>query len=643
MRLSSDYLMGEGKLLSLRLRPVTVGRRQTLAEAGRLYKSNNCRGFQLKLLTISIKHKTHGGALTMKQILLSLLVAVLMVPIGAFAAVDTVDVASDPFTSTTGGNLNNAIQTAINSNTLSNTVFKLQADGYYLLSGQITTPVGSQLTIVGPNPGKTQATALPQIVPNNNGTNWTVIMDIYGNITMKNVWMMYSNNQGLQTDGAIVIEDDSVADASGAGEVGNFDDVVFDYDPNGDGSGGSVTLQCKDFKGTFTNCFFRNDVSPTFQWYGRAVSWTYNSTAWHTDSVSFVNCTFNNMGYGLMQESPEYADNVWFNHCTFLNIMLFPMESGYWHNIAIANCLFENTFMVGSTVAGYAHGAPNGGTLNIDTLSSEGFTVPYDSLQRHIFFTHSAYYEQSWLTNYMAHSPFADTVSNPLDKVSPQPMVSKKTMGFSDNPDFPYIHISDLIDGVDPHMIAPTTNIDSAEAFLEGVWAGGATVNWAFEPDSDTQGHWPMPGNLAYTNDTLLTAGMAGFPLGDLYHWFPSQYTAWKAQQASEDQAINDSMNTATAITGPVATVPYKYALSQNYPNPFNPTTEINYSLAKKGFVSIKVYNVLGEQVANLVSGVQAPGNHEISFNGAKFASGVYFYRLTAGNVVITKKMIMLK
>ncbi len=579
----------------------------------------------------------------MKQATLSLLVALFMVPFGLMAqTMDTVMVQSDSFTGQ--GSLNDSIQTHINDNTLSNTVFELQSAGYYVLSGVITTPTGSQLTIVGPNQGN-GSTALPQILQtSSSGVNWGgPIFDIYGNLTMKNVWFTYANTQGLQDGGAIVIEDDSLADLSGAGEVADFNDVIFDYSSNGDGSGGSVTLQCKDFKGTFTNCFFRNDVSPTFQWYGRAVSWTYQSTAWHTDSISFVNCTFNNMGYGLMQEAPEYADNVWFNHCTFLNILLFPMESGYWHNIAVTNCLFENTFMVGSTLRGYAHGAPNGGTLNIDTLSTIGFTVPYDSLQRHILFTHSAYYEQSWLTNWMATSPYADTVKNDSDKVSPQPMVSKKTMGFSHNPDFPYIHISDLYDGVDPHMIDPPTNIDSAKAFLEGVWAGGHTVDWSFEPDSDTQGHWPLPGNMAYTNDTLLTAGMGGFPLGDLYHWFPSQYASWQKQETVENQAIMDSLYMATAVRSSSPEVPRQFSLAQNYPNPFNPTTVISYSVPKRGFVSVEVYNVLGEKIATLVSGVQAPGNHEVDFNGAGLASGVYFYRLDAGSVLLTKKMILLK
>ncbi len=85
------------------------------------------------------------------------------------------------------------------------------------------------------------------------------------------------------------------------------------------------------------------------------------------------------------------------------------------------------------------------------------------------------------------------------------------------------------------------------------------------------------------------------------------------------------------------------YQLFQNYPNPFNPTTQIQYTLMKPGKVSLKVYDILGRLVTTLIDGYQNQGTHEISFNASKLASGVYFYKLQAGDFQNVKKMMLLK
>ena len=89
--------------------------------------------------------------------------------------------------------------------------------------------------------------------------------------------------------------------------------------------------------------------------------------------------------------------------------------------------------------------------------------------------------------------------------------------------------------------------------------------------------------------------------------------------------------------------LPAKFALSQNYPNPFNPTTQINYSVPRNSFVTLKVYNVLGQEVATLYSGMQKAGNYIADFNASRLASGVYFYSLKAANFSSVKKMMLLK
>jgi len=86
-----------------------------------------------------------------------------------------------------------------------------------------------------------------------------------------------------------------------------------------------------------------------------------------------------------------------------------------------------------------------------------------------------------------------------------------------------------------------------------------------------------------------------------------------------------------------------KYELSQNYPNPFNPATKINYQIKNNGFVSLKVFNMLGKEVASLVNVNQKAGSYSIDFNGENLSSGIYFYRLNAGEFTETKRMMLIK
>jgi len=88
---------------------------------------------------------------------------------------------------------------------------------------------------------------------------------------------------------------------------------------------------------------------------------------------------------------------------------------------------------------------------------------------------------------------------------------------------------------------------------------------------------------------------------------------------------------------------PGNFVLLQNYPNPFNPTTTIKYLVAEKTFVSLKIYDVAGSEVATIINREQVAGEYEFDFDAGNLTSGVYFYKLQAGNFVETKKMILLR
>ena len=89
--------------------------------------------------------------------------------------------------------------------------------------------------------------------------------------------------------------------------------------------------------------------------------------------------------------------------------------------------------------------------------------------------------------------------------------------------------------------------------------------------------------------------------------------------------------------------IPKQYNI-YNYPNPFNPNTEIRFSLPKDEYVTIEVYNLLGEKVVTLINRVhKKAGSYSVTFNGSNLASGVYFYRIEASNFKSTKKMVLMK
>ena len=95
--------------------------------------------------------------------------------------------------------------------------------------------------------------------------------------------------------------------------------------------------------------------------------------------------------------------------------------------------------------------------------------------------------------------------------------------------------------------------------------------------------------------------------------------------------------------------IPTQFELKQNYPNPFNPSTKISYALPKEGIVSLKIYDVLGKEVATLVNENKLAGYYEVDFNASAFASGIYFYKIEAGspgeagNFAETRRMILVK
>ena len=126
---------------------------------------------------------------------------------------------------------------------------------------------------------------------------------------------------------------------------------------------------------------------------------------------------------------------------------------------------------------------------------------------------------------------------------------------------------------------------------------------------------------------------------GFIYTFIINLNGLW-AQQVSKDGNLGDVITSVKSIDDIIIK---DYSLSQNYPNPFNPTTTISYSINEKGFVQLKVYDVLGKEIATLVKEEKSAGNYSVKFNGNNLPSGVYFYALRVNNFVQNRKMVLLR
>jgi endoglucanase len=115
----------------------------------------------------------------------------------------------------------------------------------------------------------------------------------------------------------------------------------------------------------------------------------------------------------------------------------------------------------------------------------------------------------------------------------------------------------------------------------------------------------------------------------------------WNAPLVFVSGFFNESP--ATSVYQDVSRVPLQYSLDQNFPNPFNPTTNLRFALPSASFVTLKVYDLLGRELATIVNGNRAAGTYTVSWDASAYPSGVYFCRMQGGNFVVTKKMSLVK
>jgi hypothetical protein len=146
---------------------------------------------------------------------------------------------------------------------------------------------------------------------------------------------------------------------------------------------------------------------------------------------------------------------------------------------------------------------------------------------------------------------------------------------------------------------------------------------------------------LVDTTVTDTTLRLAPLAAGARYFWRVSGLN----QYGEGDYSTVTAFITGDLISsvGATRSIPTEFGLSQNYPNPFNPSTKFELRIANYGLVTVRVLDMLGREVATLVSGNRQPGTYTVRWDALGYPSGVYFYRMQAGGFVETKKMMLAK
>lgn len=564
------------------------------------------------------------------------------------------------------GTLNDAV-----SQNQGNVAYRLQAGGWYTLSGQIENN-GFPLVIVGTTPTSGEMPAIIQTATNNDGTVLNDMFNVVGDLTVKNVFIINANANNTIGQGVFNVSSATpvrvVLDSITCDPVGSNHFIVFLPTP-------------------FPKLYVTNSLFLRHGNLNGANDWCLFDLAGNVgngyDTLYLENNTFVSTGthIAIWRNTAGTDSNnfVWVNHNTFLFHKFGLIEAYHMNQYYITNNLFFD-FSTQPYNSSWSAYSPDGMTdlyqsLILQDTSASDFNGNTLLSNRKLFFEYNSWYLDPRISAYTTTWAATHTQNNdgktPLEQAylmnlvypADSAAVNREANMFGST-GFPYFKSGNYIQQVDPQW--SNSNIYKTQDSLVN-WALPAMElnNWGFSANNiavqpsqagnwwwcadnvDNLGNpevWPRI-NAAYANSTMLTSSIEGLPMGDL-NWFPAQKTIWQKNQSTVQNYIlgeNTSPINITSVSKENNNVPNSFALSQNYPNPFNPTTVINYSVEKNSQVTLKVFNLLGQEVATLINQQQKAGNYTVNFNASKLASGIYMYRIQAGDFTQTKKMTLLK
>jgi hypothetical protein len=553
------------------------------------------------------------------------------------------------------------LEVVINSDTTSggmqaHKVYKLVSlDSTYVFQGPIT--VKSDITVIGQLDPVTHRPPCvqPMTLPNISLPDFMfVLTGVNTKAVFKDLYL-----SGRSTDNTLCTTNYNGAGAiiqlAAEGIRLTVDNVVFvDWPTNNIGYSGD---HCSIF---VTNCKFRNAIISTAWYSGEAVRNTFNTAI--TDTLVMKYNTMFCIAYSA-------ACPVTVNPCSYFefdhNSVIYTFKNPFWifnvTNARVNNNLFYAAFSGASNTTEHfgmwdqlrsfeITGMVDFDTLNMpiarwfdpaDTAGSSELNILWPAeAKRNIEVKNNVCFWPQGIKNLWTawnDTAHVDTIITPV-------WMNARTLGmFADKTHWPAMAQSGNLD-VDP-LFGPSidavmdANTQSGDGFVKyfGIVRSNSTdissygYKVATVSGDNWRPEWPLPelADMQYQNVALRTGGTDGKPIGD-----PGWFTGG-----------------ITGVTEQATQLPDHFSLSEAYPNPFNPATKLGYTVGVVGgrwpvagsHVRLVVYDLLGREVATLVDEVKAAGTYQVAFDGAKLASGVYLCRMTAGNFVDCKKLVLLK
>jgi hypothetical protein len=545
-------------------------------------------------------------------------------------------------------------------------VYKLHHNAQYILTEVINADF--PLVIVADPPDAQNRPPIIRGGLREDGSTVDLWWRLFDHATFKNLWLT-----GINLDGTGPINWIS-QEVNTTGKTISFEGTIIEYPY-------TWWAAFADWGGNnnykITDCIFMNVGNPT--------GTTWNGAVFHhmrIDTVIIRNTTFYNFGAFAIHggEGTYYAE---IDHNTFVNSVVHPhgnhgfVKQIWTNNLWVNGHAFsDDTAEIRRHFDQEVKGLMNYAEIQWDLQALDSLYGPdgafgknYDPNGDGVLTEDELVWElrnNVWWYTDPIKSYWEDFAGSPYNVV-PNPWMNNYNKAMFENQDGPWIwelwtyefdEDDNIIDSTfvtmehEPFRFfveENTMNVDPGIVDMKGTdellaqnsrnirkeWAGETftPVRWhGIDDYLDFGSRWPINFNLAYTNTTLQTASTLGFPVGDL-NWFPDKKAEWLL--------VNVERNESRLL-------PDDFSLSNAYPNPFNPQTKIDFRIAQTSQVRLTIYNVLGQQVTVLMNEELLPGSYTVTWNGTNdrgimVPSGVYLYRIEAGQFSDTKKVVFLK
>jgi hypothetical protein len=506
-------------------------------------------------------------------------------------------------------------------------VYELDPDGWYPLSTTLSAGTYDLNVVGGKRTSPEQSR--PVVLVAEPFSGWYMVSG-GKNITLKGIhWQQCSETIG----GNIGQWARSGVELTGVNSKVVFHDMIWDFD-----TGFAALINKNGLNLKVTNCLFRFNKAPdNGVWAGQGL----DVSSATLDTIIIRNCTWYGGGPFMLKTWASAEKKLIIDHVSIVDFVQWPIHGVHWVNTEITNNLFYNAYTMGEDSAQIKGQDPDGlpfGVVDIDTI----FSTADSEATRNMLVSNNNNFVSQNIIDYWA------VASAPADQekyhffVAPDPtfydgfMNSRSQAMFADDEAWPNLVLKNTT-SLDPEFSDyydySDTLINYSKAFYSYAWPNATPSQFMLDPDGEPlQPTDPMVYNLKITNETLRSASTNGGPIGDLTWELPNGY--------------NSTQNEiATAIGTKQSFQPSEFTLLQNYPNPFNPATTISFNLPVSEKVTLVVYNALGQKIATILNNHNlSAGMHVYKFNGSKLSSGVYFYRIIAGDQhSSTKKMLLLK